>query len=357
MARGSHYVPSAIRVQPKVQKTFILDRSRMRQQPLALDVTMSSLRAPKQAKASLGLEQKNLADTHRLQSDSVNYAQTKQSAHRRADQARRDLQPEYDLECNRSTVISGEVLRDRAQQIERLGQEKVDSSACRYHKKSFRILYTFGMCTFAVALFASFHTVYTNVQTKDQVAVLGETTNSIDETGVAEGTSDEPSEELVSDGAMKAYSVGKSEVRYIRIPSLRVNARVKSTGLDAKGAIEAPRNINDVNWYEDSVVPGSSVGTSLLVGHLSGWTAPGVFKKLDKLKPGDTIELERGDGKKILYSVERTETAPVEDIDISKVLATDVPDTHMLKLMTCAGAYDSKSDSFKERTIVYAIAE
>jgi hypothetical protein len=142
--------------------------------------------------------------------------------------------------------------------------------------------------------------------------------------------------------------------RYIRIPEINVFARIKNLGIDSSGAVDAPHNIYDAGWYNGSARPGSKVGSSLILGHVSGWTAPGVFKKASNLKPGMQFEIEKGSGEKIKYEVNRTETIPVEQVDMSKVLSTETSGEHDLKLMTCGGKYDKNTKTFKDRVIVYA---
>ena len=219
-----------------------------------------------------------------------------------------------------------------------------------------KVVYILGAFAFCMAIFASLHTVFTNKQTKQQVeetlgvsAVIG-----VDDQGVSEGTAEDPAEVEVSAAAYSAYSVVPEQPRYIKIPIIGVDARVKSSGVNAKGRVDAPWNVHDVSWFNEGVLPGSSAGSSLLVGHVSSWTTDGVFKHIDRLTPGALIQIERGDGSVINYAVKKTENIPLDEVDMSKILGTEIAGKHDIKLMTCSGNYDRDSERYDHRFVVYA---
>lgn len=216
-----------------------------------------------------------------------------------------------------------------------------------------KALYGFGVFVIVFSLFVSVQTFITNLEAKRQVAAVGALT--ADEQGVSQGTGSEPSEAEVSKDAIANYRVANPEdPRYLRIPELNVFARVKGLGVDSQGAVDAPWNINDVGWFKESVRPGNAVGSSLLMGHVSGWTAPGVFKKLEQLKTGSLFEVEKGSGEIIKYEVTRTELLSLDQVDMGQVLSTEVRGQHDLKLMTCSGRYNRDTETYEDRFIVYA---
>lgn len=217
-----------------------------------------------------------------------------------------------------------------------------------------KLFYGIGIAIFIFATGASIQTFVVNKDAKEQLQVLGEQTQKPDEYGVPEGSGSEPAEAEVSASAINAYKVNPELPRYLRIPDLGVFARIKHTGVDKNGAIDAPGNVNDVSWYNESARPGNEIGSSLLLGHVSGWTAPGVFKKINQLKAGMRFEVEKGSGEKLTYEVVRGESIPLEQLDMAKVLATEVAGEHDLKLMTCSGRYNKEKDHYEERYIVYA---
>ena len=230
----------------------------------------------------------------------------------------------------------------------------VVSSARKMASKTQKMFYIVGALVFLFATITSIQTLTTNKEAKEQLQVLGEQKQRPDENGVLQGTGSEPSEAEVPKNAIVSYQVSPELPRYLRIPDLGVVARIKHTGIDKDGAVDAPSNINDVSWFNGSARPGNPNGSSLLLGHVSGWTAPGVFKKINQLKAGMRFEVEKGSGQKLTYEVVRGESIPLDKIDMAKILASDVSGEHDLKLMTCSGRYNKELDHYEERYVVYA---
>jgi sortase (surface protein transpeptidase) len=217
-----------------------------------------------------------------------------------------------------------------------------------------KLFYAAGSLVFFFALVVSMQSILTNRQAKEQLGVLGAQTQLPDEYGVPEGTGNEPAEAEVPKAAMSAYKVSPELPRYIRIPELSVVARVKHSGVTKEGAIDAPANINDVSWYNQSAKPGSEIGASLLLGHVSGWTSPGVFKKINQLKSGMRFEIEMGSGEKITYEVTHGQSIPLSMLNMGEILTPEVAGEHDLKLMTCSGRFNREADQYEERYVVYA---
>lgn len=223
----------------------------------------------------------------------------------------------------------------------------------RKQSKLHLAFYGFGLIVFLFAGAVSVQTLLVNKSAKDQIGVLGDKTSTLDNQGIEEGTGSDPSEGVVTAQAIANYKTDPELPRVIRIPDLGVYARIKHTGTD-NGAVDSPRNVNDVSWYNESARPGNSIGSSLLLGHVSGWTSAGVFKKIDQLKPGDRFEIEKGSGEKLTYEVTKGERIPLEQVDMSKILGTEVAGEHDMKLMTCSGKYNKDTKQFEERYVVYA---
>lgn len=153
-----------------------------------------------------------------------------------------------------------------------------------------------------------------------------------------------------------AYTVAADMPRYITVPALDVFARIRQAGTDNDGALEAPYNVHDAAWYTDSVKPGSPGGASIIDGHISGPTQRGVFYDLNRLKKGDVIIVERGDGKKISYKVVKVEIHDTEKVDMAKMFLPVIPGKHGLNLISCTGTYNSATNDYEQRVLVFAEA-
>lgn len=153
--------------------------------------------------------------------------------------------------------------------------------------------------------------------------------------------------------AVTGYIVAADLPRYLIIPKLGVNARILSVGLDAQGALDTPANVFDTAWYNESSLPGQA-GAMLIDGHVSSWTAHGVFHDLKKLLAGDVINIERGDDAMFSYQVVKVQVYDAGNVDM--VAATMPIDATKpgLNLISCTGNVIAGTNEFNKRIIVFA---
>jgi LPXTG-site transpeptidase (sortase) family protein len=157
------------------------------------------------------------------------------------------------------------------------------------------------------------------------------------------------------------YTVPMTNPRYISIPALGIaKARVQNVGLTKNNTLDTPANISDTAWYNKSATPGQGYGAVLIDGHNGGVTRNGIFAGLDKLKTGDTITIERGDGKEFTYVVAENKTEPLQDANTTGMKRLMTPfDTSKegLGLITCAGKWVPRDRVFDKRILVRAVAQ
>lgn len=167
---------------------------------------------------------------------------------------------------------------------------------------------------------------------------------------------DVPDETRPDPRTFGSYIVAPDLPRFLRIPRFNILARVMREGVLPNGEVDTPRNIFDVGWYEGSAKPGD-IGATLIVGHLSGPTTNGSLYNLKDLNTGDTVEIERGDGKKLTYAVVGKKTQNYQDVDMAKALRSQDPTKSGLNLITCAGRYDARRHVFEKRIVVYTVLQ
>lgn len=211
------------------------------------------------------------------------------------------------------------------------------------------VVYGMAFIVFGVGIVTSVQSMLVNKAANEQVAVLS--ASSTESSG--ESSSNVPSEEEPTGDYKGTYKVAPSFPRLLTIPSIGVKARVLQVGVDANNRLGTPKNIYDTAWYSASSKPGE-MGAVLIDGHYSGPNTRGVFSKLERLKPGDVITLERGDGTSFTYTVARIETKPENEIDMAQLLVSVDTNVPGLNLITCGGDYDVHAATFNERTVVYA---
>lgn len=161
-----------------------------------------------------------------------------------------------------------------------------------------------------------------------------------------------PEETKPDDNTLAQYQVAPDMPRYLSIESQGVKSRVLRMGLTGAGAVDTPNNVHDTGWYEGSAKPGEG-GVSLIVGHVSGISSPGVFGKLSQLRSGDVVSIERGDGKVLKYRVTGSESFAADNVDMAKVLSHTTDGKEALNLVTCHGSYNAASHEYNERIVVY----
>ncbi len=191
----------------------------------------------------------------------------------------------------------------------------------------------------------------TNQEVKAQVKSVATTqTKQDDEGGLTAGIPDESG----NPPPIASHKVPAANPRVIRIAKTNTEARILALGIAPTGELKAPANIFDAGWHKDSAKPGEA-GAMLLDGHVSGPTKPGVFKKLGTLVSGDKIEIERGDGKKFIYTVTATKVFDADKLDMSSVMVSSVAGKPGLNIITCAGKYNKSTNKYEQRTVVYAV--
>lgn len=159
-------------------------------------------------------------------------------------------------------------------------------------------------------------------------------------------------ETKVSDDAIAKYKVAADLPRVISIEKLGVKARVLQMSVNSDGSMQSPVNIFDAGWYTGSVKPGQ-LGASIIIGHASGTTSGGVFNKLETLNAGDTISVERGDGKILRYQVVKKQTVKLSDVDMNSFIRPADGVSEGLNLMTCAGEWIKNSQTRNSRVMIF----
>jgi sortase A len=162
-----------------------------------------------------------------------------------------------------------------------------------------------------------------------------------------------PSSVKPTAAAIASYSVPPTSPKYISIPAIGItNTRIIRLGLLANGQIATPDNIFDTGWYDGSSKPGQS-GAMFIYGHVSSWTADGVFYNLKKLKAGDDVTITRGDNQTYTYRVVTTKIYPYMSVDMNAVLSPINSSLPGLNLMTCTGQVIAGTSEFNERLVVF----
>jgi sortase (surface protein transpeptidase) len=232
-----------------------------------------------------------------------------------------------------------------------LQRQSVRKSAYEIHKATRRrrinpiYVFVLSASVFVIGIGAIGYAAWMVKNSKGQVAGA--------HTGKEEANKSNPFEAPPSVDDYKNHTVPSDLPRYVRIPGLRINARAKQVGYEQSTGLETPHNIYDIGWYGQSGRPNDTKAMVLSV-RTRGKTKDSPYTGLDKLKPGNFIEVEQGDGHKLFYKV--VSSSPVEPGKFTMTIASTSADSKRQGLNIISySPTGPDSGAYEPTLIVYAI--
>jgi hypothetical protein len=139
----------------------------------------------------------------------------------------------------------------------------------------------------------------------------------------------------------------------IWIPSIDVSSRLARLGLLPDRSLEVPADPSVAGWWAGGASPGQR-GSAVIVGHVDTKAGPAVFFHLRTLRRGDIVWVQREDGARVRFVVQRLEQVPKTRFPTKEVYA---PEPYAaLRLITCGGAFDGSTGHYVDNVIVFASA-
>jgi LPXTG-site transpeptidase (sortase) family protein len=155
-----------------------------------------------------------------------------------------------------------------------------------------------------------------------------------------------------SGGSAASGVIARSVPVRLQIPDIGVDTPVVSLGLAADGTVQVPPIEADspAGWYSGSPTPGQT-GPSVLLGHVTvGKYGDGVFRQLDRLRPGARVRVRLADGAMTDFTVDTVRTVAKDQFPTQEVYGNvDRPE---LRLITCGGP--RTSDGYLDNVVVFA---
>ncbi len=143
----------------------------------------------------------------------------------------------------------------------------------------------------------------------------------------------------------------KSEPTHIKIPAVGIDSAVRPVGKKADGSMETPGIFEPTTgWYKHGPTPGE-IGPSIIVGHVDTYKGPSIFYRLKDLKQGDIIEVARKDGQIAKFKVTGLQQFDQSNFPTDAVYGNI--DHAGIRLITCGGTYDRRTDSYSHNTVVF----
>ncbi|MET7991685.1 class F sortase [Amycolatopsis sp. NPDC005232] len=139
----------------------------------------------------------------------------------------------------------------------------------------------------------------------------------------------------------------------VSIPKIGAQSSLVSVAVNLEGKISVPsvKTPMQAAWYRLSPVPGE-VGPAIVLGHVDGDKKPGIFYKLKDLVPGDEVDIDRSDGKKLKFTVDHLTQVPKDQFPQDAVYGNSTKPE--LRLITCGGVFDHAEHSYEDNIVVYA---
>ena len=212
-----------------------------------------------------------------------------------------------------------------------------------------KLLVGMAVFVFVIGIYVSFIGFRADQASKVQAANLTKAANkaSNSTTGQVLSTNKPSADDLAN------YVVAPNMPRYLIISKLGVDSRIKPLGVSDSDQLQAPTNVYDTGWYNASSLPGQP-GAMLIDGHVSSWTAHGVFYGIKTLVAGDQIKVIRGDGTTFTYTVVKSQIYNANQVDMQAAITPVIAGKPGLNLMTCTGDVIAGTSEFNERIIVFA---
>lgn len=136
----------------------------------------------------------------------------------------------------------------------------------------------------------------------------------------------------------------------IEIPAIGVKAKVEPVGTLDNGDMEAPKDPDQVAWYEAGTQPGAR-GSAVISGHVDSKEGPAIFVDLRKLKEGDEITVRNEQGEERAFVVSGKRSFPYDQAPVKRIFG-GAPGAN-LNLITCAGNYNRQAQNYEERLVVF----
>ncbi|HEX5798305.1 MAG TPA: class F sortase [Candidatus Saccharimonadales bacterium] len=144
----------------------------------------------------------------------------------------------------------------------------------------------------------------------------------------------------------------ESEPTHLRVPAVDIDTKLTEAGKNKDQTLEVPENYDIAGWYKFGPTPGEQ-GPAVIAGHVNRDHGLGVFGSLHLVKKGQTVEVERKDGKTVLFKVDAVKQFP-QDKDFPTEAVYGNIDHAGLRLITCAGDFNYITRRYDQNTVVFA---
>jgi Sortase domain len=139
----------------------------------------------------------------------------------------------------------------------------------------------------------------------------------------------------------------------LTIPAIGVQTRLIRLGRTPAGALQVPSTTSVAGWYTGSPRPGE-LGAAVIAGHVDSVSGPGIFFRLNLLRPRNLILVRRADHSLAAFRVVSVRVYAKSHFPTAAVYGpAPVAELHLL---TCGGTFDAATGHYLSNVIVSAVA-
>ena len=142
----------------------------------------------------------------------------------------------------------------------------------------------------------------------------------------------------------------RSKPVWLRIARIDVDSPLIYLDRNEDGSVQVPKVYDRAGWYKLSPTPGE-LGPAVIIGHVDSIGGVGVFWRVKELTTRDIIEVVRADGSTAKFKVTEIRQVTKDDFPTKDVYGN--LDYAGLRLITCYGNFDFRSQQYDHNTIVF----
>lgn len=147
--------------------------------------------------------------------------------------------------------------------------------------------------------------------------------------------------------------LARSTPERVRVPAIGAESELMSLGLNPDRTVEVPplQRSELAGWYRGGPTPGAR-GAAVILGHIDGGGKEGVFYRLQEMRPGQQIFVDRADGSEAVFTVTEVQNFPKTDFPTQRVYGKT--SDAQLRLISCGGTLDRAARSYEDNVVVFA---
>ena len=142
-----------------------------------------------------------------------------------------------------------------------------------------------------------------------------------------------------------------STPKYFQVTSLGIRSPIIEVGTTSSNDMATPNSNTEAGWYKHGAIPGNA-GMAVLAAHTGPPEQPTIFRNVEALKKGDTIEVQDSQNTAQFEVIETAVYTP-EDAPRNRIFGTST--VARLAIITCTGRWNPGNQTYSHRLVIYTV--